>query len=146
GESVGEVADVLTPTTGRGMQVVVEGGSEGRDRKTIAVALDDIRVNADGEQLLTVSTREQLAAAPQVAPNGRGIADLIGANVVGIDGEDVGEVDDVLLSTAGGRSARAVLQVGGVAGIGEKRIALPLEQLKIDRVGRDEPAVSVAMN
>jgi sporulation protein YlmC with PRC-barrel domain len=78
--------------------------------------------------------------------NERRIGDLIGAEVVGNDGDSVGEIDDIVLSTAGADSIRAVLQVGGVLGVGEKRIALPLAQLDIDRSDAGEPRVQVAMD
>jgi sporulation protein YlmC with PRC-barrel domain len=74
------------------------------------------------------------------------VADLVGAEVVGSGGDKVGEVDDIVISTAGADNIRAVLQIGGIAGIGEKRIALPLSQLTVDRSGNDEPQLRVAMD
>src|SRR5690606_23607927 len=120
-------------------------GTEGLDEKTVAIPFDEVRVSTDGDQLYTSNTRDQLAASPPIARDARGIADIIGADVAGSDGEHVGEVDDVVLSGANGGTARAVLQVGGLAGIGEKRIALPLDELEVDRVGGDEPELRVAM-
>ena len=75
------------------------------------------------------------------------VADLVGAEVVGSGGDKVGEVDDIVISTAGADSIRAVLQVGGIAGIGEKRISLPLSQLNVERSADDnEPTLRVAMD
>lgn len=75
------------------------------------------------------------------------IADLVGAKVVGSNGDKVGEVDDLVISTAGADSIRAVLEVGGVAGIGEKRISLPLSQITVERLANDdEPTLKVAMD
>jgi len=40
-----------------------------------------------------------------------------------------------------------VLHVGGVAGIGEKRISVPLSQLTVEGAGNDkEPTLHVAMD
>ena len=39
-----------------------------------------------------------------------------------------------------------MLQVGGVAGIGEKRISLPLNELTVERADDDEPTLRVAMD
>jgi sporulation protein YlmC with PRC-barrel domain len=86
------------------------------------------------------------AGSGSASLGGRRIGDLVGAEVVGADSEQVGEVDDIVLSTAGADSVRAVLQVGGVAGIGEKRIALPLTQLAVERTGDAEPTVRVALD
>jgi sporulation protein YlmC with PRC-barrel domain len=75
------------------------------------------------------------------------VADLVGAEVIGSSGDKVGEVDDIVISTAGADSIRAVLQVGGIAGIGEKRISLPLSQLNVERSADDnEPTLRVAMD
>jgi sporulation protein YlmC with PRC-barrel domain len=75
------------------------------------------------------------------------LADLVGAEIVGSGGDSIGEIDDIVISTAGADSVRAVLQVGGVAGIGEKRVALPLGQITVDRSSDDDsPTLRVAMD
>ena len=80
-------------------------------------------------------------------PSQQHLGDLVGADVVGSGGDKVGEVDDIVVSTAGADSTRAVLQVGGVAGIGEKRISLPISQVTVERAGSDnEPTLRVAMD
>jgi sporulation protein YlmC with PRC-barrel domain len=86
-------------------------------------------------------------SAASTASSQQRVADLVGAEVVGSGGDKVGEVDDVVISTAGADSVRAVLQIGGLAGIGEKRISLPLSQLTIERAAAaDEPTLRVAMD
>jgi sporulation protein YlmC with PRC-barrel domain len=187
GDNVGEVHDLIpSAAAGRDMQLIVSTGGVGADQKLVAVPFDEVQINADGDELYTSRTREQLASGPPVAlgsrtgdapganrstapqsgagadtrpaPQGgataaRGtasaqqpIADLVGAEVMGSGGDKVGEVDDIVISTAGADSVRAVLQVGGIAGIGEKRIAVPLNQLQIEREGNDEPQLRVAMD
>jgi sporulation protein YlmC with PRC-barrel domain len=188
---LGEVTDVIpSAAPGRDMQLIVSTGGVGADQKLIAVPFDEIQINADGDELYTNRTREQLASSPPVTldsrtsdtaaaanrgaapqPGGAGadtrtappanspnaaqqgtasvqqrVADLVGAEVVGSGGDKVGEVDDIVISTAGSDSIRAVLQVGGIAGIGEKRISLPLSQLTVNRSGSDEPQLRVAMD
>ena len=204
GDNLGEVEDVLRSTTpGQEMQLIVKAGSVGSDQKLIAMPFDDVQIDADGDELYTTRTQEQLASAPAVqleprtagnatpaqrsaaeanrdaanrgaapppgaaeprptqpAAPGAGqrsataatssqqrIADLVGAEVVGSSGDKVGEVDDIVISTSGADSIRAVLQVGGVAGIGEKRISLPLSQINVERSADDnEPTLRVAMD
>jgi sporulation protein YlmC with PRC-barrel domain len=86
-------------------------------------------------------------SAASTASSQQRIADLVGAEVVGSGGDKVGEVDDIVISTAGADSIRAVLQVGGLAGIGEKRISLPLSQITVERpADDDEPTLRVAMD
>jgi sporulation protein YlmC with PRC-barrel domain len=172
GDNLGEVADVVqSAPPGRDMELIVAvGGLAGADEKLIAVPFDDVEINADGDELYTRSTRDQLAATPpaglerrggadgQARPdsagaqartaslNERRMGDLLGAEVVGSNGEAVGEVEDIVISTAATDNLRAVLQVGGLAGIGEKRVALPFEQLQIQRVGDGTPNVQVGMD
>jgi sporulation protein YlmC with PRC-barrel domain len=204
GDNLGEVEDVIRATgPGQDMQLIVQAGGTGADQKLIAIPFDEVQINADGDELYTNRTEEQLAAAPAVqlerragatatpaqrsaseanrdaanrgaapgaaggeprttqpaAPGGQRSAgattaslsqnrlgDLAGAEVVGSGGDKVGEVDDIVISTAGADSVRAVLQVGGLAGVGEKRVALPLSQLMIERDDDGEPTLRVAMD
>jgi sporulation protein YlmC with PRC-barrel domain len=174
GDNLGEVHDVLRGAApGQKMQLIVSTGGIGADDKLIAVPFDEVQVNAKGDELYTMQTRDQLASSPPVTlearPDGaaanrgaapaagaartpaglaeRRIGDLVGAEVVGSGGESVGEVEDIIISTAGADSVRAVLQVGGVAGIGEKRISLPLAQLATERTGSDsEPMLRVSLD
>jgi len=169
GDNLGEVRDIArNAAPGQDMQLILAlGGIVGDDQKLVAIPFDDVQIDADGDELTTSRTREQLAGLPAVtldtratgggnpgstAPAGtaslreRRVGDLIGVEVVGSGGDRVGEVEDIVLSTSGADSARAVLQVGGVAGIGEKRISLPLSQLTIDRSGDDDPTLRVAQD
>jgi sporulation protein YlmC with PRC-barrel domain len=52
------------------------------------------------------------------------VMDLVGTNVFGANGDDVGEVDNVVLKN--GRLA-AIVGVGGFLGLGEHDVAVPLE-------------------
>lgn len=157
GDNLAEVKDIIpSAAPGRDMQLILSTGGLGADEKLIAVPFDEVQINADGDELYTNRTRDQLASSPPITLGSRAnnagssaqqtVADLIGAEVVGSSGDQVGEVDDIVISTAGADSVRAVLQVGGVAGIGEKRISLPLSQLAVERAGNDEPKLRVAMD
>jgi sporulation protein YlmC with PRC-barrel domain len=187
GDNLGEVQDVLRGATpGRDMQLIVQVGGSGSDEKLISIPFDEIQIGANGDQLYTNRTREQLAAAPAVQLDRRTggdatlaqrdandandagdrgaarqpgaasatssslsqqrMADLVGAEVVGSGGDGVGEVEDIVISTAGADSLRAVLQVGGLAGVGEKRVSLPLSQITVDRSNDGEPTLRTAMD
>ncbi|RPI58746.1 MAG: PRC-barrel domain containing protein [Lysobacterales bacterium] len=208
GDNFGEVEDVIRPATaGQDMQLVVQIGGVGVDEKLVAIPFDELQISADGDELYTSRTREQLAAAPAVqldrrttgndaapaqrsaadanrdaanrgaapqpgaageprttqpASPGAGqrstgatastslsqqrVADLVGAEVIGSGGDQVGEVDDIVISTAGADSIRAVLQVGGIAGIGEKRVAVPMSQVTVERSADGDPTLRVAMD
>lgn len=198
GDNLGEVQDVLRGAApGQDMQLVVQLGGIGAEERLIAIPFDEIQINADGDEVYTTRTREQLVALPAVqldrrpggvaspaqrnaadanreaadrgaapqagapaggaaqsqrnagnasASNEQRLADLVGAQIVGSGGDAVGEVDDIVISTAGADSVRAVVQVGGIAGVGEKRIALPLGQIDVERSEDGEPTLRVAMD
>jgi putative membrane protein len=74
-------------------------------------------------------TATQEAARP-VYPLGEKTAnDLIGQTVVNQNGEDIGDVADIVLN-AGDQAVLAVLSVGGFLGLGEKNVTVPFEQLQ----------------
>ena len=61
------------------------------------------------------------------------VEDLTGARVYGINDEDIGEIDDLLLSDDGTSIDGAILGIGGFLGLGEHRIALSMDELQILR-------------
>ena len=65
GENLAEVEDVIRGATpGQDIELVVQtAGGAGADGKLVAISFDDIQINADGDELYTTRTREELAAA-----------------------------------------------------------------------------------
>ena len=57
-------------------------------------------------------------------------SDLRGTRVYGANDENVGEINDVVLTTQG-ELAAVVVGVGGFLGIGEKNVAIPFSELEI---------------
>lgn len=57
---------------------------------------------------------------------------LQGDKVVNSRGEDLGEIEDIMLDVPNGRVAYAVLSFGGVMGIGDKLFAVPWSALTLD--------------
>ncbi len=70
----------------------------------------------------------QARFGPQAVPASK----LLDDAVVGSDGKEVGQIDDVVVDLQTGRVAYAVLGAGGVIGFGEKRIALPYGDVRYD--------------
>ncbi|HEX2257054.1 MAG TPA: PRC-barrel domain-containing protein, partial [Afifellaceae bacterium] len=76
----------------------------------------------------------QAARVPGVEPQASGLSadDLMGANVVGADNEEIGQVGDVLFSQDG--QVRAVIvDVGGFLGIGAKEVAIEFDSAQVQR-------------
>lgn len=57
---------------------------------------------------------------------------LTGARVLGVENEDVGEIHSLLVD-ADGQIDRAIIDVGGFLGLGEKQVAVTFEELTILR-------------
>ena len=62
--------------------------------------------------------------------------ELTGAVVYGVNDQNVGEINKLLLSTDG-ELDRAVIDVGGFLGMGEHQVTLALDELNIVRGGED---------
>ncbi|PJI84493.1 PRC-barrel domain protein [Yoonia maricola] len=59
--------------------------------------------------------------------------DLTGAPVFGVNDEEVGEIGELLV-TDNGKLDRAVIDVGGILGLGEREVAVSLDELTILRM------------
>ena len=57
---------------------------------------------------------------------------LTGNDVINAAGDDLGEIEHIMLDVPSGRIAYAVLSFGGVLGMGEKLFAIPWHSLKLD--------------
>lgn len=57
---------------------------------------------------------------------------LQGDRVVNLQGDDLGEIQDIMLDVPSGRVAYAVLSFGGVLGLGDKLFAIPWGALTLD--------------
>ena len=97
---------------------------------------------------LAKQTQEQVAAAGEQEPPAAGAAsgqpsdteqqgwvsvgEVLGAPVVNETGDEVGEIEDVVMKD---NAYFAVVSVGGFLGLGDKNVAIPLDDLKL---GEDE--------
>lgn len=57
-------------------------------------------------------------------------SELIGKKVTDSQGKELGEISEVVLDLQGGKVHAAVLEFGGILGMGEKNYAFPISQLK----------------
>jgi sporulation protein YlmC with PRC-barrel domain len=68
---------------------------------------------------------------------------LIGASVYGPDNKSIGDINELLIEKDG-RVTAVVVGVGGFLGVGEKRVALPLQSLNVERKDGEIEKITVA--
>lgn len=61
--------------------------------------------------------------------------EIVGKKVVSQQGEEIGEIEDVVVDTSS-QTKLAVIDVGGFLGIGEKSVAVSFDQLQLSDDGR----------
>lgn len=61
---------------------------------------------------------------------------LKGDKVVNHQGEDLGDIEDLMIDLEGGRVAYAVLSFGGFLGMGDKLFAIPWDALTVDTANK----------
>jgi sporulation protein YlmC with PRC-barrel domain len=59
--------------------------------------------------------------------------DVIGKKVVNLQGEDVGDIEEVVIDSVASRVTYAVMSFGGFLGIGDKLFAVPWVSLQYDK-------------
>jgi sporulation protein YlmC with PRC-barrel domain len=69
---------------------------------------------------------------------------MLGKEVYGQDEESIGEVADLVLQDDG-QTRAAIIDVGGFLGVGEKRVAVPFNEIQTAQEG-DEVRLTVAMS
>lgn len=103
---------------------VAEGAT--RDQRTSVQAPTGTGQHRAGQQ--------QAATISRPGSNHMMASELRGTRVYGANDENVGEIDDLVLTTDG-EIAAAVVGVGGFLGLGEKNVAIPFSELEIRSSG-----------
>ena len=88
---------------------------------------DQPATSAEGTTEQPTATQE--AARPPYPLGNKTANDLIGQSVVNQNGDNVGEIYDIVLN-ASDQAVLAIVSVGGFFGFGEKNVAIPFEQLQ----------------
>ena len=81
--------------------------------------------------MVATTNNPNLAVASVRLENGVRASKLIGAAVYGDGGQQIGSLDDLIM-TGGDRITVAIVSVGGFLGYGSKLVAFPYSQLKQD--------------
>jgi sporulation protein YlmC with PRC-barrel domain len=90
---------------------------------------------------MTFEDRDKYGMYKQTGKTGPGPAlmgadTLLGEDVVNRNGDDLGDIKEIMIDMRSGQVAYAVLSFGGILGIGEKLFAVPWEALQLDTVNK----------
>lgn len=82
------------------------------------------------------STTPSATSADMTSTEAFRTSKLIGTNVKNNDGDTIGEMEDLIISS-GDQMLQAILSVGGFLGIGERHVAIPFKDLKVTHVNNN---------
>lgn len=68
----------------------------------------------------------------RAVPGALASSSISGANVVDVEGDDLGRIEDLVVDVRDGRILYAVLSFGGFLGLADKLFAVPWEALRVD--------------
>ena len=151
GDDVGEVSHALVDADGNIQFVVFDvGGFLGLGERVVAVPWGSFEVVPDETRphLVYGGTQAELEAMPemndvdlgggQIDANGTDYNGLVALgqtitdfNVVDVNGNDLGEVEDVLLDLNAGQAHYGLVDFGGFLGVAENTVAVPWQRMQI---------------
>lgn len=79
-----------------------------------------------------------MSSDPEILPENRNLTakTLIGDEIKNMEGETLGQIEDLMIDVQGGTIEYAVVSHGGVLGLGTKLFAVPWNILSVDRPGK----------
>jgi sporulation protein YlmC with PRC-barrel domain len=86
-------------------------------------------------------TQQAVVASGAGIPLAR-VSDLVGKTVVGANGQDAGEVRNLLIDRSGNVRG-AVIKWGGFLGVGERQAVVPIEQIRLATGGGDRARLNM---
>jgi sporulation protein YlmC with PRC-barrel domain len=98
---------------------------------TIAVSLVLIVLGAGGSVAWAAAAKNPATNYPSLV----GATDIKGTNVKNMQGQDLGQIEDVLIDPDTGQVRFVILEVGGFLGLGSTRVAVPLSAFQITKEG-----------
>ena len=127
-----------TETTGTDAVVVEEAAPEAETMETDAVVVEETAEPVETETTVVETDAGPAEGTPVAGQMFEQSADsflastLLGTNVQSIDGDNIGEVDDMVLG-ADGSVEGVVIGVGGFLGLGKKDVAVEFEAITVQQ-------------
>lgn len=115
--------------TGQDMNRVNPAAGQDRDRGYDAQSGQEGSDRATGQDLNRMSPAAGNPADMKALASGHRASKLIGQDVVNESNETVGSIDDLVLTQD--NQVQAIVSVGGFLGMGERLVAVPMDQLQM---------------
>ncbi|WP_138469392.1 PRC-barrel domain-containing protein [Poseidonocella sp. HB161398] len=146
-DAAGDKASDMAQSAQQDMQSAAEGVGEAADRAGDALAgaatSAGAAVEDAGEDMQQAGTDAGSADYVTADIGDVTTEQLTGARVYDLNDKRIGEVHEVAM-TADGQPGKAIVDVGGFLGIGEKRVELGFDQMNIEKLnGGDELRIQV---
>ncbi len=107
----------------------------------VGMAFLAVAGQAQGQQAGSAALREP-AGEVTVARFNRSSTELEDMNLLSDTGEEIGEVERVLVDEDG-QPAAVTAEVGGFLGVGQKKVVIGLDRLRLE--GEDEPDLATTL-
>lgn len=98
---------------------------------TLRAHLEKARQITGGQGMASAAGDRQQQQQQQAAA-GQNWQDLVGAPVMGRTGEQIGEIEQVIVGPDG-QMRQVILEHGGFLGLGDKKVAIERDRLKVDQ-------------
>lgn len=95
-----------------------------------ALAMPALAMAEDATTAPMTSKTATATAAPSAWYVGKLGEEIVGKDLYTADGTEIGEIENIVIGTNGKQPA-AVLGVGGFLGLGERDVAIPLEEISM---------------
>ncbi len=143
GAAIGETADAVENTVAAGTAAVTTAASDAantteqvvtttQNADGTVVATTDGATRMDGDRPMLRTPQFERAGYVPVTMEELTTEKLTGARVYGLNDEDIGEIDTLIMSDDG-KLSKAVLGIGGFLGLGEHSVAVTMDEVKIVR-------------
>lgn len=147
GETIGDINNLLIDKERKVATVIIGvGGYLGMGERHAAVTFNALQLTRDPNDKALASvnlTKEQLAVLPEwiwQPGNDWRTRKLMGAKVVNMGGDTIGDINELLINKEGDVAA-AIIGVGGYLGIGERHTAISFSSLQPEPDSIDHPLV-----
>ncbi|WP_114395085.1 PRC-barrel domain-containing protein [Oleisolibacter albus] len=119
-------------------QVTIE--RQGQAEVTIVPPGGQQAAAPSGQEKIDQALSDQAAVSDQA--DGEDRESLLGRTVIGRDGEEIGEIDDLLIDRQSGQIQAAIIGTGGFLGLGARKVQVPWSQAQV-APGQDQVRIQM---